>query len=129
MEERKFARLFCRDTRDDEFKLSAVLARQQPSTRRYRHYYDDHWTGDQGYDPSCVGFAWVHWLETGPIRHPNWPHPPIVPTDVYRDAQRVDEWPGENYQGTSVRAGRRADVARYRPHRCRHCVVFEDDDT
>jgi len=39
---------------------------------------------------------------------------------LYHEAQKVDEYPGEDYEGTSVRAG--LDVLRTRGH----CVVGED---
>ena len=33
---------------------------------------------------------------------------------LYHEAQKVDEWPGEDYDGTSVRAG--LDILRKRGH-------------
>ena len=68
-------------------------------------YWDSNeWWGNQGRTSQCVGYAWSHWIEDGPIIHEG--TPPIVSPDViYFNAQKIDEWPGENYHGTSVRAG------------------------
>lgn len=59
---------------------------------------------DQGREGACVGFAWTHELAATPV---------TVRKDVdaafanriYREAQKIDAWPGENYEGTSVIAG------------------------
>jgi len=62
---------------------------------------------DQGSEGACVGFAWTHEILAQPV----------VPASllledwnayargVYREAQTRDEWPGEDYEGTSVLAG------------------------
>lgn len=59
-------------------------------------------TLDQGREGACVGFAWAHELLADPYS--------IATTDemartIYREAQRIDQWPGEAYEGTSVIAG------------------------
>ena len=64
--------------------------------------------GDQGDFPHCVAYAWLHWMEDGPVTHK--PRKPgsgfkFDPVEVYIHAQYQDEWPGEDYEGTSVRAG------------------------
>jgi hypothetical protein len=59
--------------------------------------------GDQGQYPHCVGWAWWHLLQSGPLLAD--PATLLRPDALYREAQRVDEWPGEAYDGTSVRAG------------------------
>lgn len=66
---------------------------------------------DQGVEGACVGFAWSWAMSILNRRFydARW---------LYREAQRVDEWPGENYDGTSVRAG--GDVLRARGHRLQH---------
>jgi len=69
-----------------------------------RYWQDDVWVGDQGNTPQCVGYAWAHWIEDGPTLHTG-THPVVNPTTIYKEAQKIDEWPGENYDGTSVRAG------------------------
>jgi hypothetical protein len=58
---------------------------------------------DQGQEGACVGFAWSHDLAARPA---------VVPVTeefarekIYREAQRIDEWAGESYEGTSVLAG------------------------
>jgi hypothetical protein len=97
-----FGRLYKPDARDQGFQIGRVLA---PSARRARYWVDDAWTGDQGDKPHCVGFAWTGWLEAGPVFQGP-PHPIVVPADIYKAAQLVDEWPDdEPYDGTSVRAG------------------------
>lgn len=68
---------------------------------------------DQGSEGECVGFGWTHEALTAPVRvdfsrlaQTRWPHDPTMfARSVYRDAQRLDEWPGEAYSGTSVNAG------------------------
>jgi hypothetical protein len=69
------------------------------STRRFRYWADGQWFGDQQETPHCVGFGWSHWLHCAPIV--NW----LDPDGIYHYAKFVDEWKGEAYDGTSVRAG------------------------
>ncbi len=68
---------------------------------------------DQGQEGSCVGHGWAAELIGSPR-----PHKVDAATghryavDIYRRAQLIDEWEGENYDGTSVLAG--AKVVRER---------------
>lgn len=95
------------DDRDRLHLMTSVLP--AAPGRTYRYWNPSGWWGNQGSTPQCVSYAWIHWLEDGPVTHPETPHggrePLLDPDDVYRRAQRIDEWPGENYDGTSVRAG------------------------
>ena len=76
-----------------------------PSPIIVSKYWDsDGWWGNQGNKPHCVGFSWSHWIEDGPVGHGG-VAPIISPIKIYSEAQKIDEWPGENYNGTSVRAG------------------------
>lgn len=58
---------------------------------------------DQGREGACVGFSLSHELIARPAV--------VLGIDdgfarnIYREAQKIDEWPGENYEGTSVLAG------------------------
>jgi hypothetical protein len=60
---------------------------------------------DQGDEGACVGFSWTHELGA-------WPAPVVVTDEfargVYHEAQQLDEWPGEAYEGTSVLGGAKA---------------------
>jgi hypothetical protein len=94
-------RLPAPDPRDRNFRLAAVLPTTPQFTKRL---YWSGWWGDQGDTSSCVGFAWAAWLAAAPITHPDqdWDR---YAFDTYRTAQTLDEWDGEDYDGTSVRAG------------------------
>ncbi|MGP3979837.1 hypothetical protein [Streptomyces sp. KR80] len=65
---------------------------------------------NQGHEGACVGFAWSHELIATPVQVPGVND--SFAREVYKDARRLDEWPGENYSGTSVLAGAKAVVAR-----------------
>lgn len=100
--EKKLGRLYVPDERDKLFRMSVPQA--SPGVT-HRYWWPSGWWGDQGYTPHCVSYAWLHWVEDGPITHhlPN--NPVLDPTQLYNECQLVDAWPGENYDGTSVRAG------------------------
>lgn len=57
---------------------------------------------DQGREGACVGFGWSHELCARPKVHMV---DEAFATDVYNKAKQIDEWPGEEYDGTSVLAG------------------------
>lgn len=67
---------------------------------------------DQGREGACVGFGWTAEALATPIRVDLTRLAANVPTDptqfahnVYKRAQKIDEWAGEAYEGTSVLAG------------------------
>lgn len=96
--------------RFDPRSLNYKVADAVPALKtRSRTWKRDTWL-DQGQEGACVGFSCAHALATTPRRH----LPQVTQTDafnIYRDAQRHDQWPGEDYEGSSVLGGMQALVA------------------
>lgn len=99
---RTFDRLVSFDERSRNYNVRRVLDTTTP--RSYT------WSVpvrlDQGSEGACVGFGWTHEAAAKPV--------PITGVndntayEIYRSALTLDEWPGENYEGTSVIAGAKA---------------------
>lgn len=97
-EARVFDRLPSFDPRSRKFSVRPLL--EEPKPRSYT--WGCATNLDQGPDGACVGFSWAHEAAAKPVP---------IGTDyatafaLYKAAQGLDEWPGENYEGTSVIAG------------------------
>jgi len=104
----KLGRAYKPDERDKGFPMKSFLPKTTPGIT-YKYWWSNGYWGDQGYEPECVGYSWTHWLADGPITQKDSRKQtgsfPINPSFVYDEAQKVDVWAGENYDGTSVRAG------------------------
>lgn len=59
---------------------------------------------DQGTEGACVGHGVVNEHMASPVRGKLF-NPNATALHAYREAQKIDEWEGESYDGTSVRAG------------------------
>lgn len=94
-------RLPAADVRDTRFPMRALLAAALPV--KQQRYYRTGPVLDQGRTSSCVGHAWRQFLSSAPLMTRGGPDA----LSIYRESQKVDEWPGEEpaYFGTSVRAG------------------------
>jgi len=83
---------------------SATLIDKQPEVERL-------WKSgpvlDQGSEGACVGFGWTGEGLSSPYPHhsANVDNANAYALSVYRRAKQIDEWDGENYDGTSVLAG------------------------
>jgi hypothetical protein len=92
------------DTRDADFPARLALRPRSVAAVASR-YWNRGATLDQGPTPRCVAYSWLTLLEAGPVTNrkalPD-------PAELYRQAQELDEWPGSDYDGTSVRAGAKA---------------------
>ena len=124
MTEHGLGRLHIPDDRDEKFLMRAALP-AETSDRTWRYWWPSGWWGDQGRSPQCVAYSWMHYIEDGPVTHfyesndEDREKPLYNPESIYKQAQQVDRWPGENYDGTSVRAGakilhRAGVIAEYR---------------
>lgn len=111
-------RLYVEDSRDANYPMTSLLPTTAGHTFRYWHA--NGWWGDQGATPMCVAYSWGHWVEDGPDTFTYTPHAgkgghvrgsfqganPGFDLDTgYSWMQQNDYWPGEDYDGTSVRAG------------------------
>lgn len=61
---------------------------------------------DQGQEGACVGFSWSHELAADPVACENITNETAL--EVYHEAQKLDDFSGEDYSGTSVLAGAKA---------------------
>jgi len=92
------------DPRDRRFMLASP---RTASVRTARTWYV-RGVLDQGSTPHCVGYSSAQWCRASPApRVVN-----LVPSELYAEAQRLDEWEGEDYDGSSVRGGMKALRAR-----------------
>lgn len=89
------------DERDQQFLLKNLMPTKV--TRPIRILWGCNWLGDQGQTSECVGYAWYGLLQAAPIIRTYG-----TPNLIYTEAQAHDEWPGTNYEGTSVRGAAKA---------------------
>lgn len=97
------------DERSRNFPISAVVRK---TVRRKNKLWKVGPILDQGTEGACVGFGWTAEALATPVavnlskvkaRVPRQPQP--FAQYVYKFAKTIDEWEGENYDGTSVLAG------------------------
>jgi hypothetical protein len=103
----QLGRVYIQDDRDVKYLIKNNQQTLQrlatpPKVLTERYWDANGWWGNQGNLPQCVGYSWAHWLEDGPVQQSGIP-PIVKPIDIYKNAQKLDEWYGENYDGTSVR--------------------------
>lgn len=100
--QKKLGRIPQFDERSRNFKITDVLPEKKP--RSYT------WSCpirlNQGDVGACVGFSLAHELAARPVRVEGIDYPYAM--DIYKRAQVLDAWPGEDYEGTSVLAGAKA---------------------
>lgn len=119
---RTFDRLPEFDERSREYPIRALVG----DTRQPRYKL---WGGgrvlDQGTEGACVGFGWAHELAATPIRVKGATENEFART-IYKEAQKVDQWPGEDYDGTSVLAGAKVVKSMGKISEYRWCFSLED---
>lgn len=89
------------DSRDEQYPLSNIM--RATKTRPLSKVWKPGPVTDQGSESSCVGHSTYKLLTSEPVVSPK-AHL-ITPSYIYVEAKKIDEWTGENYDGTSVRAG------------------------
>lgn len=99
MKEFALGRIFSKDERDGVYMVKHI---PKPVGVTSKYWSATGWFGNQGNRPHCVGFSWAHWLEDAPVSHSG--NAPIInPAIIYKEAQKLDDIRGENYDGTTVR--------------------------
>ena len=91
------------DEKSRDYPIRALVTEQAPL--RSHGWACPAWL-DQGQEGACVGFSWTHELCAYPVAVKGLDNE--FARGVYKQAQTLDEWPGEDYEGTSVLAGAKA---------------------
>jgi len=81
--------------------MRAMLPSQIPQVSRF---YKTGPVLDQGQTSQCVGYSWRQFLTSEPTITTDG----MTAPEIYHEAQVNDEWPGEDYDGSSVRGGAKA---------------------
>lgn len=109
------------DERSRAYPVSALLS---PDTVAVSKRWNCYSRLDQNGIGACVGFAWANELAAEPVVIPKVTNQ--TGFDIYYAAQKIDEWPGENYEGTSILAG--AKVVQQKGYIKEYRWAFSIDD-
>lgn len=90
------------DEESRQYPIRTLVAAKKPRSYTWRV---NSWL-DQGSEGACVGFSWSHELAGRPKEVQGVTN--YTAQAVYKRAQQIDEWFGEDYEGTSVLAGAKA---------------------
>lgn len=104
--ERSFGWKSKHDSRSLDYDIRSILKRKRIIVKRVM--WEEGTVLDQGREGACVGFAWMGELLAAPVRPDRQPSQELgnaLASWYYKRAQKVDQWPGEDYEGTSVLAG------------------------
>ncbi len=93
----QLGRVYIEDKRDLKFLMKPPPLQAILPVRKY-------WTIgpilDQGQTSQCVAYSAEQLLRSGPVKNLYYK----TPAELYAECQLTDEWPGEDYNGTSVRS-------------------------
>jgi hypothetical protein len=93
------------DERSRDYNIMSVI---NAGVAPQRKMWEEGTVLDQGNEGACVGFGWMGEYLATPAAPPSQPPARLAEAyakDIYASAKTVDEFPGENYEGTSVLAG------------------------
>lgn len=107
---RVFDRVERWDARNADYPLQLLAASdEEPTALISRPLKTKTWTIpdvlDQGAEGACTGFGTAHMLSSTPKATPM---SEGLARKLYREAQKLDEWPGETYEGSSVTGAMKA---------------------
>ncbi len=94
------------DERSRNFPIMALVEEKKPRS----YSWSCGLNLDQGYDSSCTGFSVTHEAVARPVVVKNLTNE--IATEIYHRARQLDEWPGEDYDGSSVLAAIKAGKER-----------------
>ena len=99
--DKRLDRLIDFDPRSRRFNVMHRVTERVPRSFTWR--CEPHF--NQGKEGACVGFGCTHELVARPaeVTDPN--VNAVYAKMIYKEAQKIDPWPGERYAGTSVLAG------------------------
>lgn len=95
------------DARSRQFPIRALIAK---GTVPRSYTWSCPIVLDQGSTPACTGFSVTQEAAARPVKVPNLTN--AIAQAVYRRAKQLDEWPGENYDGSSVLGAMKAGTER-----------------
>ena len=106
---------------DRDYAAEDFIATEKLERTSGRQLWVNPLQGNQFKEGACVGGGWWGFLNSHPYPHA---YANQVLFDIYNAAKRVDAWPGENYEGTSVRAGAKVVQQGLVPHVGRHIQTY-----
>lgn len=112
MTERKFDWKSKHDEKSREYDVSAIL---RTGVQPVAKMWEEGTVLDQGSEGACVGFGWMGEFLSQPVAPTPMPgrfSSQRYANDIYNSAKKIDEFPGEAYEGTSVLAGAKVMKAR-----------------
>jgi len=104
--ERKFDWVSKHDPKSRKYAIRPLLEKRTIEKRPVM--WQEGIVTDQGSEGACVGFAWMNEMLATPVAPANQPPAKLANSlaySYYREAQKIDQWEGEDYEGTSVLAG------------------------